>query len=573
MDALIKAKVPAAGKGAGSRFDTHVVRNQALPATGFNAFTGDVVLQDAIAREAPWAAGRCEALGAAAGDEHIQEAARLANAHIPELRTHDRFGNRIDWVEFHPSWHQLMELAYRSEVHSLAWTANECHPHYARAVLSYLWNQVEHGTGCPTGMAYAAYAGFLKEPCLSIWAEKVTGWRYDFSRGEVAEKPSVVIGYAMTEKQGGSDLRETQTLAAFSFRDSYHGAPADWYELTGHKWFCSVPVADGFFTLARVKDAVTCFFLPRTLPDGTYNRFFLQRLKDKCGNRSNASSEVEYAGTLAIRVGEEGQGIREILSHAHLTRLDFAVGSAGLMRQALTLALQHAATRRGFERVLTDQPMMANVLADMAIEVEAATLMALRIARATDYLDTDPQEKLFARIATPMAKYFNCSRAPALAYEALQCHGGNGFIEENPIARIYREAPLNSIWEGTANMMCMDVLRAAQKDRRTREAFVVDLSGVSGADRRFDTFVDHTRILLDKACDDEFLARPAAEAMARALQGAELLKHSTKEVSDAFIATRLRDGTGAWGSNFGTIGATVSKAGVDRIVERARVIR
>ena len=377
----------------------------------------------------------------------------------------------------------------------------------------------------------------------------------------------------MTEKQGGSDLRETQTTAAFTFRDSYHGAPADWYELTGHKWFCSVPVADGFFTLARVDEGVTCFFLPRTLPDGTYNRFLLQRLKDKCGNRSNASSEVEYSGSVAIRVGEEGRGIREILSHAHLTRLDFAVGSAGLMRQALTLALHHAATRRGFKRPLTDQPMMANVLADMAIEVEAATLMALRIARATDDLKTDPQEKLFARIATPMAKYFNCSRAPALAYEALQCHGGNGFIEEHPMARIYREAPLNSLWEGTANMMCLDVLRAAQRDRRTREAFIAELSGVRGADRHFDGFVDHTRTLLDRACDEEFLARPAVEAMARALQGAELLKHSTKEVSDAFMSTRLRHGTDAWGSMFGTIGATIGRADVDRIIDRARVIR
>ncbi len=575
MDVLADAKAPAGEHGA-SRFDTHVVNNQADPATGFNAFTGDVVLRAAISREAPWAVSKCEALGALAGDEAVQEAARLANRNIPELKTHDRFGNRIDWVDFHPSWHQLMELAYRSEVHSLAWTAKESHPHYARAVLSYLWNQVEHGTGCPTGMAYAAHAGFLAEPCLRIWAEKVVGTQYDFGRQEGADKASVVIGYAMTEKQGGSDLRETQTTAASLFTDEYHGAPAHWYELSGHKWFCSVPVADGFFTLAKVKAGVTCFFLPRTLPDGSYNRFFIQRLKDKCGNRSNASSEVEYSGSLAIRVGEEGRGIREILSHAHLTRLDFAVGSAGLMRQALTLALQHTGTRRGFKLRLGAQPMMANVLADMAIEVEAATLMALRIARATDHLDTDPQEKLFARIATPMAKYFNCSRAPALAYEALQCHGGNGFIEENPMARIYREAPLNSVWEGTANMMCMDVRRAAQKDRRTLEAFISEVSAVKGSDRRFDAFVSQTERLLHQACDDEFLARPAAEAMARALQGSELMKHSTREVSDAFIATRLGDATGTSitaGSMFGTMGTVVSRANADHIVDRARVIR
>ncbi len=266
-------------------------------------------------------------------------------------------------------------------------------PHFARAVLAYLWNQVEHGTGCPTGMAYAAHAGFESEPALRIWEEKVRGTQYEFNRREVAEKAAVVIGYAMTEKQGGSDLRETQTTAVFSHSADYHGATAHWYELTGHKWFCSVPQSDGFFTLAKVGGGVTCFFLPRTLPDGSYNRFFIQRLKDKAGNKSNASSEVEFSGTLAIRVGAEGGGIREIISHSHLTRLDFAVGSAGLMRQALTLALNHTGTRNGFGMPLAKLPMMTNVLADMAIEVEAATLMALRVAKATDQMGTDAQQE------------------------------------------------------------------------------------------------------------------------------------------------------------------------------------
>src|SRR5437868_5852566 len=282
-------------------------------------------------------------LGRLAGDERVQELARLANRHVPELKTHDRYGNRVDWVDFHPAWHELMGLAWQHEVHSLAWNSVAPHPHFARAVQSYLWNQTEHGVGCPTGMAYASYAGFQSEPALKIWADKVRGTEYAFNRREVADKPAVVIGYAMTEKQGGSDLRETQTTALFSHSEDYHGAHAAWYTLTGHKWFCSVPVADGFFTLAKVGGGVTCFFLPRTLPDGNHNAFFVQRLKDKCGNRSNASSEIEYAGTLAILVGEEGHGIREILSHAHLTRLDFAVGSAGLMRQCLTLALNHTA--------------------------------------------------------------------------------------------------------------------------------------------------------------------------------------------------------------------------------------
>src|ERR1700722_11785039 len=337
--------MPVSSDASLSRFRTHKVLNQPKPASGFNAFIDDVVLRAAVDREASWAAERCRALGAVAGDEEVQELARLANRHPPELTTHDRFGNRIDWVDFHPSWHQLMSLAWKHEVPNLAWRTNQKNSHYARAVLSYIWNQIEHRTDCPTGQAYAACAGFETEPALAIWAEKVRGTAYEFSRREVGDKPSVVIGYAMTEKQGGSDLRETRTTARFSHSADYHGNIAHWYELTGHKWFCSVPQSDGFFTLAKVNGGVTCFFLPRTLPDGSYNRFFVQRLKDKAGNKSNASSEAEFAGTMAIRVGEEGRGIREILSHAHLTRLDFAIGSAGLMRQSLTLALRHTTTR------------------------------------------------------------------------------------------------------------------------------------------------------------------------------------------------------------------------------------
>lgn len=552
------------------KYSTHQVLNQAKPASGFNAFTGDVVLSAAIEREAPWAKSRCESLGLAVGDESVQELARLANKHLPELKTHDRYGNRIDWVEFHPSWHVLMSLAWKHDVANLAWKAKEPQPHYARAVLSYLWNQVEQGTGCPTGQTYASYAGFQAEPALKIWAEKACGPEYEFSRKEVAQKPSVVIGYAMTEKQGGSDLRQTQTTAKFSHSEDYHGATADWYELTGHKWFCSVPQSDGFFTLAKVDDQVTCFFLPRTLPDGSFNRFFIQRLKDKSGNLSNASSEIEYSGTLAIRVGQVGKGLREILSHSHLTRLDFAVGSAGLMRQALTLAINHCHTRSGFGDSLAKKPMMANVLADMAIEVEAATLMAFRIAKATDHLDTNSHERIFARVATPMAKYFNCSRAPAIANEALQCHGGNGFILENPMARLYRESPLNSVWEGTANMMCMDVRRSLNRVAGSRDALFEELNTVKGMDSRFDSYLKQLPSLVDKMIDDEYLARPASDAIARAVQGVELLKHSETDVIDAFMDTRIAPTFGSWGTMFGTM-TKVNKAQADRIVERATV--
>ena len=556
-----------------ARYSTHEVLNQAKPASGFNAFSGDVVLREAVEREAPWAADRCEALGTLAGDEHVQELARLANKHLPELKTHDRFGNRIDWVEFHPSWHELMSLAWKHEVPNLSWRTNQKNGHFARAALSYVWNQVEQGTACPTGMAYAAYAGFEAEPALAIWAEKAKGTEYEFNRKEVADKPSVVIGYAMTEKQGGSDLRETQTTARFSHSEDYHGKTAHWYELTGHKWFCSVPQSDGFFTLAKVKGAVTCFFLPRTLPDGSYNHFFVQRLKDKAGNKSNASSEVEYAGTLAIRVGEEGRGLREILSHSHLTRLDFAIGSAGLMRQSLTLAMRHTITRTAFGSSIADRPMMTNVLADMAVEVEAATLFALRVARATDDLDSVEQERLLARVATPAAKFFNCSRAPSVAYEALQCHGGNGFIEENPMARLYREAPLNSVWEGTANMMCMDVRRAMLKEPSTIDALLDEVRPLKGQDSRYDAMVKHAEVLIREAVEDEFLARPMTEAIARVLQGSELLRYSTQEVTDVFLSTRNPCVSGAWGSHYGTLAMTVTQPVAKKIMNRAVVTK
>ncbi|MFT7113041.1 MAG: putative acyl-CoA dehydrogenase [Porticoccaceae bacterium] len=553
------------------RYSTHIVKNQAELPIGFNAFDDDIVLKAAIEREAPWANSRCSDLGKLAGDAHVQELARLANRHVPELQTHDRFGNRVDWVDLHPAWHELMGLAWKHEVPNLSWRTDEKHPHYARAVLSYLWNQVEQGTGCPTGMAYASYAGFSAEPALKVWLEKSLGTVYENSRKEVAEKSSVVIGYAMTEKQGGSDLRETITTAQFSHTDQYHGATAYWYELTGHKWFCSVPQSDGFFTLAKVDGAVTCFFLPRTLPDGTYNRFFIQRLKEKAGNRSNASSEIEMSGTLAIRVGGEGSGIKEIISHSHLTRLDFAVGSAGLMRQTLSLALNHTNTRSGFGSSLAKRPMMTNVLADMAVEVEASTLLALRVAKATDYLDIDPIQKAFARVTTPMAKFFNCSRVVAVANEALQCHGGNGFVEDGPMARLFRESPLNSVWEGTANMMCMDVRRAMIKDPMCKEALFKDFEDIRGEDRRFDTYLSAIEPLLDEVLNNEFLARPATEAMARSIQGAELLRHSTPEVIDTFMKTRLGGAAGNWGVMFGSLGSSVSQKQADRIVDRAQV--
>ena len=541
--------------------ETHQVLNQAKPSIGYNAFANDVVLHDLVMRDAPWSAASATAVGALAGDERVQDLARLANEYTPQLRSHDRFGNRIDWVEFHPAWHQLMALAFGNGVHSLAWTSAQPSGHSARAALSYLWNQVENGVGCPIGMAYAAHAGFAGKPEFDLWREKTLSTRYDPRRLPIEQKTGAVIGYAMTEKQGGSDLRQTQTEAVFV--GTQDGAQI--YQVTGHKWFFSVPTADGFYTLATTKSGISCLFVPRFLPDGQSNRVFIQRLKDKCGNRSNASSEVEFKNTWAMLVGEEGRGVREILSHAHLTRLDFAVGSAGLMRQALTLAITHASTRNGFGRRMADLPMQANVLADLALESEAATLSAFRIARATDAMETDESERLLARIATPVMKFWNCQRAPSFVYEAVQVHGGNGFIMENPIARLYREAPLNSIWEGTSNMMCMDVLRAIDREKGTLEAFVAEVSSASIADAAHARFLSSLSDDLAARDNDEGNARRLVTRMALALQANEMLKHSPANIAVHFIESRLG------GRHAGAIGTLTSGPDLGDIVARAAV--
>ncbi len=537
--------------------------NQAWPATGWNAFTGDRLLMSIVDRLAPWAKDKADRLGAHAGDEGVQELARLANKHTPELKTHDRFGNRIDWVELHPAWHELMALAFGHEVHSLAWTATQPGGHAARAVLSYIWNQIEHGVGCPLGMTYAAWPG-LKQPEFGAWREKILSPHYDKRALPYCAKTGVTIGYAMTEKQGGSDLRQTQTTAQFLETTSDGRV----YRLDGHKWFFSVPQSDGFYTLARAKAGVTCFFVPGFLPDGTRNAIRIQRLKDKCGNRSNASSEIEYHGALAWLVGEEGHGIREILSHAHLTRLDFAIGSAGLMRQALTLALNHTQTRKGFGAALADQPMMTNILADLAIECEASTLMAFRVAEAVDAMaGSDEQQRHVARVATPLAKFWNCKRAPSFVVEALECHGGNGFIEENPMARLYREAPLNAIWEGTTNMMCMDVLRALRRDPRTIDAFMAEVGGAKGADKHLDGWLDRLGSEIARPRNDDGHARRLCNLMAYALQASEISRHGNADVFEAFCRSRL---DGDLGYVFGTLESTPE---LKRIVERATVVQ
>lgn len=514
------------------------VVNQSGAFTGVNVFEQDVILRTAVAREgAGWVAERAAQLGRAAGDPLWQEHAHLANQNTPRFRSHDRFGHRIDLVEFHPSYHALMELAFGSGVHSLGWAAGRSGAHTARAALSYVWNQIENGVGCPTGMAYSAIPSLRLVPEVrSVWEQKVLANAYDPRPVPVAEKTGATIGMALTEKQGGSDLRANMTRAVPVGR----GGPGGEYRLTGHKWFCSAPMSDAFLTLAQTASGPSCFFVPRSLPDGTRNRFFIQRLKDKCGNRSNASSEIEYDDTYAILLGDEGRGVRIAIEMAHLTRLDFAIGSAGLMRWALSLTLHHTHNRRAFQRVLAEQPLMRNVLADLCLESEAATLLAFRLARAVDEASTGSQEAcLLERILTPVAKFWNCKRVPAFVAECLECHGGNGFIEEQPMARLYREAPLNGIWEGTGNVICLDVLRALQREPDTVAALLVELSLARGADRRLDIAIDALETELSDTRNQEHRARQIAAQIATVMEAALLVRCSIPAAADAFIASRL----------------------------------
>ena len=517
---------------------THEVMNQSGPLVGVNVFACDRILNEAVTREgAGWVAERATALGAAAGEAEWQEHAHLANTHEPILKSHDRFGHRIDAVEFHPSYHALMGLAFGSGVHSLAWTANRPGAHAARAALSYLWNQIENGVGCPTGMAYSSIPSLRRVTAIrDHWEDKVLAEGYDARPIPVTEKSAATIGMALTEKQGGSDLRANATRAIAV----NGGGPGGEYRLAGHKWFCSAPMSDAFLTLAQTEKGPSCFFVPRSLPDGTRNRFFIQRLKDKCGNRANASSEIEYDDTYAVLVGEEGRGVRAAIEMAHLTRLDFAVGSAGLMRWALSLTLHHTHNRRTFQCVLAEHPMMSNVLADLCLESEAATALAFRLARAVDEAAAGSEEaRLLERILTPVAKFWNCKRAPTFVAECLECHGGNGFVEEQPMPRLYREAPLNGIWEGTGNMICLDVLRALNREPDTLAALIAELARARGVDHRLDAYLDELETELSDTHDWERRGRQITAMIATAVEAALLVRHSTTDVADAFVASRL----------------------------------
>ncbi len=527
-----------------------MVTNQVPPLVGHDV-AADAALIDGLHRHgAGWAEAEVHELGQLAGSEQAQEWGRLANAHPPVLRTHDRYGNRIDEVEYHPAYHELMAVAVGHGMHALPWRDDRPGAHTARAARFYAWSQVEAGHGCPVSMTYAVVPALRHDPQLSARYEPLlAATAYDPGLRVPETKRGLTAGMSMTEKQGGSDVRANTTRAVPVADGSYL--------LTGHKWFTSAPMCDLFLVLAQAPGGLTCFLLPRVLPDGTRNRMHLQRLKDKLGNRSNASSEVEYDEAVAWPVGEEGQGVRTIIQMVNMTRLDCVIGAAAGMRAGLVQAVHHATHRQAFGDYLVDQPLMGNVLADLAIESEAATTLALRLAAATDHaLSGDGAEAAFRRLGLAVSKYWLCKRASAHAAEALECLGGNGYVEDSGMPRIYREAPLNSIWEGSGNVAALDVLRAMASGGT--EAFLAELDAAAGADPRLDAAVADLRKRL-AAGPDQATARRLAERMALALQGSLLVRYAHPAVADAFCASRLG---GDWGVAFGTLPSGVDTAAI-----------
>jgi len=536
---------------------THEVFNQSPDLAGFNAYESDSALREATQSfGAGWAAPKMAKLGALIGSARMTQLARDANRHTPELRTHDRNGHRIDMVDYHPAWHELMTEIRAHESISLGWTAKQPGAQVARAALAYLWSQGEPGVCCPATMTFASIGALKHQPeLLEKFRDKILATTYDPRPLPPADKTSLSVGMAMTEKQAGSDLRATQTTAEKSEGGKFL--------LTGHKWFFSVPVSDLFLTLARTPAGISCFLAQGWLDNGARNNLRIQRLKDKCGNRSNASAEIEFFGLEAVPVGEDGRGIATLLEMAHLTRLECALGSAALIRQATVQAIHHASHRSAFQRRLADQPMMANLLADLALESEAATWLALRAAAALDAADTDPREKALNRVITPIAKYWVCRRAPAVLAEVLEAHGGNGFVEDHCIARLYREAPLNGLWEGSGNVICLDVLRALTRAPESAQALLAEIP--KNLHPALDATIARLHTILAAPQNFEANARAIVETLALALQAGLLLRHAPVLVAEAFCRTRL---AGEHGFALGTLPATLDH---QAIIARAAV--
>ncbi|MGW0421328.1 acyl-CoA dehydrogenase family protein [Streptomyces sp. NPDC003015] len=535
---------------------THAVTNQPPLLAPYDA-SDDPVLLEGLRREgAGWAEEGLRRLGLRAGSAEAQEWADQANRHEPVLRTHDRYGNRVDEVDFHPSWHHLMRTAVAEGLAGTPWAEDRTGAHVARTAGGLVWGHTDAGHGCPTSMTYAAIPALRREPELAkVYEPLLTGREYEPELRVPTEKRGLLAGMGMTEKQGGSDVRTNTTTATPT-------AEPGVYTLRGHKWFTSAPMCDVFLVLAQAPGGLSCFLVPRVLPDGSRNTFRIQRLKDKLGNRSNASSEPEFDGTVAWLVGPEGQGVKTIIEMVNCTRLDCVMMSATLMRKTLVEAGHHARHRSAFGARLIDQPLMRNVLADLALESEAATTLTLRLAGAADRaVRGDTGEQAFRRIATAVGKYWVTKRGPAFTAEALECLGGNGYVEDSGMPRHYREAPLLSIWEGSGNVNALDVLRALRREPDTAQALFGELALAQGADARLDTAVARLKDLLVTA--SEAGARRLVEYMALTLQASLLVRHAPPAVADTFCASRLG---GDWGHAFGTL---PDAADLDAILGRA----
>ena len=529
-----------------------VAANQPPPLVGHDVVTSDVALVEAVERHASAATVEgLTTLGREAGSAEARKQGVLANQHRPELRTHDRYGNRVDEVEFHPSWHWLMTRAVGHGLQAASWERAEAgdeHAHVRRAAGFLAWSQTEPGHGCPISMTYAAVPALrVDEAIAKEWVPALAATTYDPGVRPVADKAGALAGMGMTEKQGGSDVRANLTEARPTGVDGE-------YTLHGHKWFTSAPMNDVFLVLAQAEGGLTCFVVPRALPDGSRNQLDVVRLKDKLGNRSNASSEIELDGTIARRLGDEGRGVRTIIEMVAATRLDCVLGSASLMRHALAEASWHVAHRSAFGSLLADKPLMQNVVADLAVESEAATALAIRLAAAVDRAD-DPHEAAFRRIALPLAKFWVCKRTPGFVAEALECLGGNGYVEDSGLPLLYREAPLNSVWEGSGNVNALDVLRALGREPEALAAWITEVGMAQGADERLDRAVEDTLSLLGEQGALEAGARRLAGRMAVCLQGSLLVRHAPPEVADAFCGSRLGS---SYDGTYGALSTSVS---------------
>jgi putative acyl-CoA dehydrogenase len=537
--------------------ENRVAANQAPPLVGHNVVLADRALIEAVRRHAsPDVVDELVELGALAGTEEAREHGILANRFEPELVTFDRYGNRVDEVRFHPSYHWLMERAVGHGLQAAPWLSDSPHAHVRRAAGFMAWSQTEAGHGCPISMTYAAVPALRVDDAIAKeWTPLLAATSYDFGVRPISQKRGALAGMGMTEKQGGSDVRANLTEARPTSLDSE-------YTLHGHKWFTSAPMNDVFLVLAQAREGLTCFLVPRVLADGTRNRIDVMRLKDKLGNRSNASSELEFHGTWAQRLGDEGRGVRTIIEMVAATRLDCVLGSTSLMRRAVAEASWHVAHRSAFGGLLADKPLMQNVVADLAVEAEAATALSIRLAAAVDSA-SDPHEAALRRIALPLSKFWVCKRTPVMVAEALECLGGNGYVEESVMPMLFRESPLNSIWEGSGNVNALDVLRALSREPEALNAWIVEVGKARGEDDRLDRAVDHVLETLADTSDLELRARRLAGQMAAVLQGALLVQHAPAAVADAFCATRLGP---EYGGTFGTL-----PRGIDlrSIVDRA----